>query len=798
MDAVESAQPLRRRAIAALKRHLARTCRAVGFACASVAWAAHGANLDAGARAQLDRIVAAQIAAGRVPGAVLAFGDAHHVFYRQAFGQRVQVPGNEAMTVDTVFDLASLTKVIATTTAVMQLVERGQLDLDSPVARYWPAFAANGKQAVTVRQLLTHQSGLPPDLPLGPDAATRDGVLREVVAQRLRAQPGERAIYSDINFVVLGELVQQITHRTLAAYCRDRIFAPLRMHDTMFLPDAARAARSAATTADRNGMRRGRVHDPTAARMGGVAGNAGLFSTADDLARFAQMLLDDGRAGAARILQPQSVAALATPATPLSPPPWRSLGWVSSGPLAANRDRLVPVGAVEHTGYTGTAIWIDFVSRQFAVILTNRVHPDDRDDARPLRAQAIALLASQSPPQSAAGQALALPSAAPALAAATRPPNGAGPVDTGIDVLEALRFAPLAGLRVGLITNRTGFDRAGARTIDLLAHAPDVELAALFAPEHGLGADQDARVVDARDGPTGLPVYSLYGTRRRIPDAALEGLDALVFDLQDAGVRFFTYETTLGYALEAAAAHRIPLFVLDRPDPLGADRVGGPTLDRGRESFTGYFPLPLLPGMTVGELAALFDRERGIGADLRVIPLRGYRRSMRFADTGLGWTPLSPNLRTAAQLDLYPDVALLEGANVSVGRGSPHPFEWVGAPWLDSARVAAMLNALDLGVQAEPVDFVPTESTYRGVLCHGVSLHAGREPRRPARLGLALLSVLHALYPATFDLDATRDSIGDAQVWQAIRAGDGLDAIEAVAERRSASFSALRSRYLRY
>lgn len=761
---------------------------------------AGAAELDASAQQQLQQIVGGQIAEGRVPGAVILMGDAHRVFYRQAFGQRATVPAPEAMTPDTEFDLASLTKVIATTTAIMQLNETDRIHLDAPVAHYWPAFAGNGKQAVTVRQLLAHTSGLRPDLAARPHEPGRRGVLHAIEAEHLLSTPGERVIYSDLNFIALGELVERITHQSLDVYCRDHIFAPLGMQNTTFLPGDTLIARSAPTTADLAGMRRGRVHDPTATWMGGVSGNAGLFSDADDLARFAQMVLNDGRAGDQRILQPASIAALATAISPRLATPWRGVGWELAAPLVANHDRLPPIGAIGHTGYTGTGLWIDLATRQFVVILTNRVHPDDSGDARPLRAQVLALLASRTAPITTAEISHPLPWALPALQQAARLPNSAGPVRTGIDVLEAQQFASLKGLRIGLITNHSGFDAQGRRTVDVLAHAPGVTLAALFSPEHGLNTDVDAPVGEMRDAATGLVVHSLYGENRRFPEGSLDGLDALVFDIQDAGVRFFTYETTLGYALEAAADHHIPLFVLDRPDPLGADRFGGPVRDAGHESFTGYFALPLQPGMTVGELADLFNKEKDIDADLRVVPMSGYQRAMTFADTGLGWVPPSPNLRTPAQLDLYPDVALLEGANVSVGRGTPHPFEWIGAPWIDAKKLADALNALKLGAHFEPIDFVPTESNWRGQLCHGVSIAVDAAPahRAVARVGLALLSTLHTLYPAHFKLIATRESVGSAAIWKAIRDGATLDMLETIENEQNTNFSGLRARYLRY
>lgn len=796
---MESAEPLRRHAIATLRGWVC-TIAAVGACMAMDYWpiTALCSPIDASARNALAHIVEGEIQAGRIPGAVIVTGDADGVRYREAFGYRSLRPTRVPMTFDTEFDLASLTKVIATTTAVMQLVEARRLELDAPVSRYWPAFSANGKANITVRELLSHTSGLPPDLPLGPRARGRSGVLAEVIDERLQAAPGERVIYSDINFLVLGELVRRVSRQSLDDYCRSHIFGPLQMRDTTFTPDIARATRAAATTTDSFGMRVGRVHDPTAARMRGVSGNAGLFSTADDLARFARMILAGGKLGSVRLLEPATIASMVARASPFEAKPWRGLGWALDAPLVANRDRLPPIGSLYHTGYTGTAIWVDPVSNQFVILLTNRVHPDDQGDARPVREQVVAWLSSHALPLSIDDVSRALPSAAPTIAEALRLPHSTGPVRSGIDTLEALEFAPLAGMRVGLVTNRTGFDSAGRRTIDVLAHAPGVTLSAIFAPEHGIGTNFDEPFADTRDAATGVVVRSLYGTTRRFPKRSLENLDALVLDLQDAGVRLFTYETTLGYALEAAASRHIPLFVLDRPNPLGADRFGGPVLDAGGKSFTGYFPLPLEPGLTLGELAALFNSELRIGADLRVVRMLGYSRSMRFGETGLGWIPPSPNLRTPTELDLYPDVALIEGANISVGRGTGHPFEWIGAPWIDGKRLADKLNALPVGAHFAPVDFVPTESSYHGVQCHGVSITRDADARPVARLGLMLLMTLESLYPDTFDLAATRDAVGSDAIWQAIRDGADIAALEAIESRQRDRFAALRERYLSY
>jgi len=765
---------------------------------ASIADAARAIG-DANAREQLRAIVAGQIEAGNIPGVVVLAGDARRILYRAAIGLRAVLPASEAMRDDTVFDLASVTKVIATTTAVLQLSERGAISLNSPVVRYLPEFGAAGKETITVRELLSHTSGLPPGLPPARRPGRAGDVLREAMSQAPIAPPGSRIIYSDVNFIVLGELVRRVSGQPLDAWCRAHIFEPLRMRDTDFLPGAAAVRRSAPTTPKGSQMLRGRVHDPTAARMGGVAGHAGLFSTAEDLARFAQMILNDGRSGGTTVLRPESVALLATPASPLAAGAWRGLGWALAAPLVANRDRLPPLGMLEQTGYTGTGVWIDLVTKRFAIILTSRLHPYDRGDAAPLRQQVLALLASESAPLATPAIHDTVPGAAAALAQSMRLPLATGPVRSGIDVLEAQAFAPLSGLRVGLVTNRSGFDGRGVRTADALAHAPGVTLAALFAPEHGLASDIDAPLADSFDAATGVPVYSLYGGSRRFVPATLEGLDALVFDVQDAGVRFFTYITTLGYTLQAAAARGIPVFVLDRPNPLGADVFGGPPMDPGKaSSFTGYFPLPLIHGMTVGELARMFNARLGIGADLRVVAMQGYARHMRFADTGLGWVPISPSLRNAQQLDLYPDLGLVEGANVSVGRGTPAPFTLLGAPWIVGKDLASYLERLGTGASFEVTSFVPTEGRHRGRLCHGVSIKAGMAHRPPGRLGLALAIAMHALYPRQFDLPAIRDSLGSDDTWRLIDAHASLTAVEQAVLAQGADFAQDRARFLMY
>ncbi|HDR8979879.1 TPA: DUF1343 domain-containing protein [Burkholderia vietnamiensis] len=757
---------------------------------AADAWAQADAPAASQQAAAIDAAIAAEIADGHLAGAVVVTGDAD--------GARVTGEQAEAMTADTVFDLASLTKPVATAVAIMQLAERGMLGLDMPAAHYWPAFGTNEKAGITIRQLLAHVSGLPAGVSSARALRSRAAVLADIVAMAPVATPGTRVRYSDVNYVVLGEIVRRVSHRPLDAWCAEHVFGPLGMTSATFRPAAPLSARVAPTVVRDGRLLRGRVHDPVAAALGGVAGNAGLFASADDLARFARMLLNGGTLGATRVLSARSVAELETPLPADTPSELHTPGWAVGPPLVANRYRLPPVGALQHLGYTGTALWIDPVTRRFAIVLTSRLYPDETGTAMPLRALVVGIVSSAAAPVTPAQIAARVPPMADALAAAVRPPPSRGPVLAGIDVLAASGYAAVAGKRIALVTNRSGFDRFGRRTADLLAHAPGARLVALFAPEHGLGTDVDDTFGDSVDAATGAVVRSLYGERRTIAPALLADVDVLVVDLQDAGVRFFTYLATLGYALEAGAAAHRPVIVLDRPDPLGADAFGGPVADAGPSTFTRYYALPLAPGMTIGELARLFNDRLQIGATLSVVPLANYARTMRFDDTGLGWLPPSPNLRDTAALSLYPETGLVEGAAVSVGRGTATPFSVVGAPWIDARSVADDLRAMRLAATFSPVRFVPTEGPYRGRLCEGVRIERLPGATRPGEIGLALALVLHRRYPARFRIDAIRASVGSREVADMLEAGRSLDDIEAFVAAQNAAFAPERAAFLLY
>jgi uncharacterized protein YbbC (DUF1343 family)/CubicO group peptidase (beta-lactamase class C family) len=756
----------------------------------------------------VDAVIEQAIHDGNIPGAVLLVGHNGHVIYRKAYGNRALEPRREPMTLDTIFDLASLTKVIATTTAVMQLVEQGKVRLNDPVAKYLPEFAQNGKDDVTIRQLLTHYSGLAPDLDLKMPWEGKDTAYRMAFAETPEDPPGSRFSYSDINFIVLGALVEQVSGESLDEYCQRHIFLPLKMTHTRFLPPAAWRARIAPTQYDENErMLRGVVHDPTARRMGGVAGHAGLFSTADDLAKFAQALLNGGGG----ILSPLSVEKMTQPEQPPSAPVLRGFGWDIDSPFSSNRGDLLPIGSYGHTGFTGTSIWIDPTTQTYIILLTNAVHPRGKGNAIALRSEVATAVAAALSLTASEKEALRWQSITgynEAQSAARRMSARNGSVKTGIDVLEEHNFdlVQVAGRkkRIGLLTNQTGVDAGGRRTIDVLAQAPGVSLDAIFSPEHGVTGTLDTTDVNnSKDAATGIPVYSVYGAKdaaRRPPTDVLKQLDAVVIDVQDAGVRFYTYETTLGYFLEGAAKAGIEVIVLDRPDPITGSFVQGPVSDAGVENFNNYWTVPVRHGMTMGELAKMFNTERNINAKLTVVAMEGWERGDWFDSTGLAWINPSPNLRSVTEAALYPGVGLIEGTNVSVGRGTDTPFEVLGAPWMKARELAAYLNARAIaGVRFVPITFTPTSSNYAGQKCEGVNLVlTDRNALDAPELGIELAAALKKLYPADYKMERMMELLVNQAAYDGLVAGEDPRRIAQDWQEKIENFEAVRKKYLLY
>jgi uncharacterized protein YbbC (DUF1343 family)/CubicO group peptidase (beta-lactamase class C family) len=743
-----------------------------------------GTELNALNLQPIDGIVDREIRLGHIPGAVVLIGQQGKVIYRRAFGYRALEPRKVAMTNDSIFDLASLTKPIATATAVMQLVEVGKIDLDEPVTRYWPEFGANGKKEIRVRDLLTHRSGLRAGLNGSSSWSGYREALKQIQSDKPLAPAGELFLYSDINFMILGELVARISGVPFDVYCAEQIFAKLGMKDTRFRPRGAQRSRIAPTTSRNGELLQGDVHDPIAYRMGGVSGHAGVFSSAADLALFAEMLLNGGFSNGSQILTQASIKEM-TSRQQAGNSGWWGLGWEIAPSFDLSRDELPPPNSFGHTGYTGTSIWIDPDSRSYAIILTNRVHPWGAGDVKLLRTDVLRIV-----------RAVLLPSTSNHVTNAA----WQRPVRNGVDELAAQGFTALAGLRVGLITNHSGVDSEGRRTVDLLFESKQVKLAALFSPEHGLNGNLDQKISSSSEPRTKLPVHSLYGDALRPTNDMLRGLDALLFDIQDAGARFYTYITTMAYAMEAAAKHGISFFVLDRPNPINAAAVQGPLLDADLKSFTGYFPLPIRHGMTVGELASLFNEEARIGVRLRVIKMANYQRAAWYDQSGLRWIGPSPNLRTLAAATLYPGVAMVEGANVSVGRGTDSPFELVGAPWITGKELAAYLNRRNIaGLSFVATTFTPASDRFRNQLCQGVRIIIqNRDILDSPNLGVELTSALYRLYASNFQLDDTREMIGARWVLQAIKEGTDPRSITGRWQPSLDEFLKLRAKYLLY
>jgi uncharacterized protein YbbC (DUF1343 family)/CubicO group peptidase (beta-lactamase class C family) len=768
----------------------------------------------------IDDAVNAEIAKGQLPGAVVLVGRQRQIVWRKAYGNRALEPVREPMTADTIFDLASLTKVVATATSVMILVERGKVRLGDPVSRYIPEFAAAGKRTITVEQLLTHRSGLIPDNEIRDYESGPDKAMENIWNLTPVAEVGTRFIYSDVNYIVLGELVRRLSGEPLDRFAAANIFTPLGMSETGFRPaeglrarvaptekrgGSATVASTGETTGGAGHWMRGEVHDPRSYLLGGVAGHAGLFSTADDLARYCQMILNGGEYRGVRILSPLGVSRMTEARASggnTSDGQSRGLGWDVVSNYSSNRGDLFPIGSFGHTGFTGTSLWIDPASETFVVFLSNRVHPrlDPKQpaDVSSLRGRIASIVAASivSPPFATRPATLAT-QAQPSAVAARTTLNALN----GIDVLERDKFALLKGKRVGLITNQTGRDRLGRSTIDLLFEAPEVRLVALFSPEHGIrGLLDQEKIVSSTDEKTKLPIHSLYGETRQPTAEMLHGIDVLVYDIQDVGVRYYTYISTLGLALEAAARQKIRFVVLDRVNPINGVDVEGPIADSDKLSFIAFHRLPVRHGMTVGELAQLFNVERGIGADLEVVRVADWSREAWFDETGLTWINPSPNMRSLTEAILYPGIGLLETTNVSVGRGTDTPFEVVGAPWIDGVKLAASLNGKRLpGVRFIPVRFTPKSSVHEGKECSGVNVViTDRNAFEPVSTGVEVAAQLLALFPKEFAAERFIRLLVNQQTFEGFKKGSEGRALRQAWDDDLLQFKAVRRKYLLY
>lgn len=800
--------------------------------------------------ARMDAVIQTSIEKKELPGAVVLVARHGKIVWRKAYGARAIEPQREAMTLDTIFDLASLTKVVATTTSIMILIEQGKVRLSDPVIQFIPEMKGEGREVITIEQLMTHMSGFAPDFDLRDRWTGYDEAMKRLYREPLHNQPGTRFVYSDINYIALGEVVHRVSGRMLDDFTRQNIFVPLGMRDTGFNPGGNLRSRIAPTEKRRGQLSylgdtgadagaageqwlRGEVHDPTSFRMKGVAGHAGLFSTADDLAIFCQMLLNGGLYNGARVLSPMTIAAMTQPHAVAESGAARGLGWDITTSFSTNKGDLFPLGSFGHTGFTGTSIWIDPASDSFVIFLSNRVHPDGKGDVASLRGRVASIVASsiidatvaRAREESANAAAEILTSLARLnsitnRAATSAPPAPEAQVLTGIDVLERDGFKQLAGMRIGLITNQTGRDRNGRSTVDVLSQAKGVKLVSLFSPEHGFQGLMDDKVSDSKDVKTGLPIYSLYGKNYRPTPEQLKGLDALVFDVQDIGTRYYTNIAVMGEAMEEAAKAKIRFFVLDRPNPVNGVHVEGPMreddeLRRWTHSCSttdvtkanpdalrreSYHPLPLRHGMTVGELALMFNEQRHLGCDLHVVKMENWRREMWYDATGLVWINPSPNMRSLTEATVYAGIELLKNTGMSVGRGTDTPFEVFGSPWLDGQRLAVYLNKRQLpGVRFVPIRFTPTADSFKGQVCSGVNIIVtDRTVFRPVFTGIQIAAALHNLYPNEWRLDCFGFLLANEDTLERLKRGESPEQIEASWTSAVGKFRRERQHFLLY
>lgn len=752
--------------------------------------------------AAVDEAARDAVASGEIPGVVVLVGQGDDILYHRAFGSRSLVPTVTPMLPDTVFDVASLTKPVGTTLAVMSLVERGAVTLDAPLGRYLREFRLASLDRVTIRRLLTHSAGLVAIPPSTVFARGWPSAARRIAKLPLDYPPGTAFQYSDTGFILLAEMVRRVSGLPLDRYLDRLLIRPLGLTETTFHPSERLRARIAPTEFHDGHMLLGEVHDPRARQLDGVAGHAGLFSTAADLAKICQMLLHGGALNGRRVLRPETVQLM-----------WsrdadgrgtRALGWDMTSGYALVMAPFFPAASVGHTGYTGTSIWIDPSSRTYLIVLTNRVHPwgGNASRIRELRVRMAAAVGAQlfRPPLVAAS--VDTPAATDTPGAEPSPPVGGQrvPVKTGLDGLVEQDFALLRGHTIGLVTNQTGIDARGRRAIDLIAAAPGVKLHAIFSPEHGITGLVDADVPNSRDVATGVRIWSLYGPTRR-PDAEmLHGITMLVFDVQDVGTRSYTYLATLRYVLEEAGRHGIPVVVLDRPNPITGRVVEGPLLDSDLTSFTGPHEIPVRTGMTIGEYARMIVAERKIPVALTIVALGGWERSRWFDQTGLPWVNPSPNIRSLTEALLYSGLGLLEATNLSVGRGTPMPFEVVGAPWIEPRGVIESVARHRLaGVRFEPTWFTPAADKYANVGCAGVRIVVtDREAIRPVSVAIAIATALRERHRDQWRPESIQNLlVNRATMWAFLR-GEPFDRLLAWTEMERSSFLNRRASYLIY
>lgn len=674
------------------------------------------------------------VAHAHAPGAVACVGRGEERLFMGAEGNRALAPSAEPATLDTIYDLASLTKVIATTTAVMLLRNRGALDLDQPVSAFIPL--AN-LEKITLRHLITHTSGLPAWRPWYTEVSGRLPYVERIAAEAGDARPGVRREYSDLGFILLARVVEQVSQDSFDAFCARHIFEPLQMKDTCFKPPETLRERCAPTeeSLERGHLIRGEVHDDNAFAQGGVSGHAGLFSTAEDLERFCRALMD-GR------LLPERTLDEMTRIGQVPCYPWQGLGWWLDPCTSWANGYLPSRTAMGHTGWTGTCIWMDRVNRLYAILLSNTCHPDKtRRNNKELRRRFYTPVSAAFYPDTTNAH-------------------------TGLDGLMRNGFEALQGKRLAVLANTASVDQLGRPLLEALAFDKSLQLRYIYSPEHGFtGSAEAGEKVASQQGI--VPIISLYGDRKRPSPDELKDIDLFLVDLPDIGVRYYTYMATMKDCMEACAARNVPMLILDRPNPAGGAILEGP-LAAKYGSAVCCAPIPIRHGMTLGELALYFKRTFFSKTALQVdiCQADNWWRELQFDGCGLPWTPPSPNIPNIESALMYAGTGLFEGLNLNEGRGTNTPFLVCGAPWLRPIRVLKKINESDYpGVRIKPVMYIPksvpgkaSNPRYRDHLCQGITFRiTDRRQARPFTVAIGIIGAISQCHPelewdAFFDL----------------------------------------------
>jgi len=683
------------------------------------------------------------------PGAVGYVGHGGETLFHEAVGMRTLLPEPEAARRDTIYDLASLTKVIATATSVLLLHERGLLDIDRPVSEILPLPAF---KTITPRHLLTHTAGLPPFKTWHKEAGSVDEYIQRIAALPLESAPGEQRVYSDLGFMMLGRIVEIIGKNALDSFAQENIFKPLGMEHTGFNIPAAWRERCAATEQCpwRGKLMRGEVHDENAYAVGGVSGHAGLFAPAGDLARFCRGLLGG------KLLKPETIAMMARPGA-VARYPWQVLGWKIDPWAEGSEGHLRSRRAIGHTGWTGTSFWLDLDSHHFVILLSNTPHP-----TRDLRDNATLRRTFHEP-----------------VAAACHPATTNA--HTGLDRITWDAFDALKGKRVAVLANHGAIDLAGRPLLDVLALASEVTVVRVFSPEHGFSGQAEAgENVGVQRAP--IPLVSLYGDQKKPTRDQLRDVDLLLVDLPDIGARYYTYMATMKDCMEVCAEAAVPVMVLDRPNPLGGAILEGP-IATSVGSLVCCAPIPVRHGMTLGELAMFFKSTftSCAAVDLSVSELNAWPRSFLAPQCALPWVPPSPNIPTFESALLYIGTCLFEGVNLNEGRGTDTPFQVLGAPWLDAGKVIGGIKKEDQrGCRLEAITYTPraipgkaSSPVYRDQNCNGIRIHLERAAdARPFRLACALLRAIQQTHEKNLEWKPFFDTLaGGEALRRAIQSG---------------------------